>query len=97
LPSPVAAQFADLIPASNVLCGVSATSIAHSFYRGFSGVGAAGILHGSAAIISSGIKPSLSDRCTKFIVTADALALAGGAMLGGVIVDNVTWRWVFFM
>jgi MFS family permease len=68
-----------------------------SFCRSISAVGAAGILQGSTAIVSNCIKPTLRDLCMKFILSADALALAGGAMLGGVITDNVSWRWLFVM
>jgi MFS family permease len=90
-------RFVDVNVAGNILCGLTSRSMAYIIYRGFTGIGAAGILQGSATMLNHGVEPSLREGCMKFVVTAEIIALSSGAMLGGYVTDNISWKWIHMM
>ena len=81
--------------AASVLCAIAPTVNLLIAARGFQGVGAALMMPGSLAILSSAI---VSDDRAKAVGTWAGLAgvsTALGPFVGGWLVEHASWRWAF--
>lgn len=65
--------------------------------RAIAGVGAAGLLQGSLAIIT--FTSPLVKRPARFaiVISVFGLAVCLGPVIGGVLTDRASWRWCFWM
>jgi EmrB/QacA subfamily drug resistance transporter len=82
---------------ASVLCGLSRNMIELSVFRGFQGFGG-GICISSAFIIVSEIfPPKKRAKYVGLVASMFAVASILGPGAGGVITDNLSWRWVFFV
>ncbi|MEE2032426.1 MDR family MFS transporter [Rhodococcus chondri] len=61
------------------------------------GVGMGGLTALVVAIIGSIIPPRERGRYSGYMGAVMAVAMSGGPVLGGVIVDGLGWRWCFFV
>jgi len=86
-----------LFTAASVLCGVAATSRVLIVGRGVQGIGAALLVPGSLAIISA----TFDDRTRGSAIGTwsgfSAITTAIGPVLGGWLIEHVSWRAVFFL
>ena len=82
---------------TSILCGSAHGMIELSIFRGFQGIGG-GICISSAFIIVSEIFP-LGQRAKYMGLITSMFALASimGPVVGGVITDYLSWRWVFYV
>ncbi|KAF2106986.1 putative MFS multidrug transporter [Lophiotrema nucula] len=78
-------------------CGFAQTIVQLIVCRAFQGIGGGGISTLTFVILPENISPA--DYPTYAAVVSSTLAFSSllGPVLGGVICDNATWRWVFFL
>jgi EmrB/QacA subfamily drug resistance transporter len=86
-----------IFAAASVYCGL-ATSIGHLITaRAVQGVGAAFLVPESLALISASFDESERGRAIGTWSGATAITTALGPVLGGWLIEHLSWRWVFFI
>ena len=81
----------------SVLCGLSQDMLQLIVFRGIQGIGAGGLMAMAFAIIGDIVSPRERGRYTGYLGAVFAVASVAGPLLGGFFVDNLTWRWVFYV
>ena len=81
----------------SVLCGLSQDMLQLIVFRGVQGIGAGGLMAMAFAIIGDIVSPRERGRYTGYLGAVFAVASVAGPLLGGFFVDNLTWRWVFYV
>jgi EmrB/QacA subfamily drug resistance transporter len=81
----------------SVLCGVSQDMLQLVLFRGIQGIGAGGLMAMAFAIIGDVVSPRERGRYTGYLGAVFALASVAGPLIGGFFVDNLSWRWVFYV
>jgi EmrB/QacA subfamily drug resistance transporter len=86
-----------LFALASVWCGL-APDMAHLVVaRAAQGVGAALLVPGSLAIISASFEEHERGRAIGTWSGFSAIAAGVGPVLGGWLIENVSWRWIFFI
>src|SRR5213595_2203403 len=83
--------------AGSLLAGLSQSMAELIGFRALQGVGAGGLMVGAQAIIADIVPPRDRGRYMGLIGSVFAVASVAGPLLGGFIVDNLSWRWVFYV
>lgn len=78
-------------------CGFAPQIASLVLARGLQGVGAALLVPGSLAIISASYSENERGRAIGTWSGFTAITAAIGPVLGGWLVQNISWRWVFFI
>jgi EmrB/QacA subfamily drug resistance transporter len=86
---------AALLAVSSVLCAVAPSLPVLLAARLAQGIGAAAMTPASLAVIDTTFPPGERSRAVAAWASGSALATAAGPFLGGVLVDELSWRWVF--
>ena len=81
----------------SVLCGVSQNMAELIGFRAFQGLGAGGLMVGAFAIIGDLVPPRERGRYQGYMGGVFALSSVVGPLIGGFFVDNLSWRWVFYV
>src|SRR6266571_2057689 len=82
---------------SSIWCGLSPTVLSLILARAVQGIGAALLVPGSLAIISASFSKEQRGRAFGTWSGFSALTTVVGPVLGGVLVQYASWRWVFFL
>jgi len=80
----------------SLLCGAAQTMPAMVAFRGLQGVGAGGVATTNLAIIGDLFSPRERGKWQAVNSLAFATASAIGPVVGGIISDTISWRWIFF-
>lgn len=81
----------------SLLAGLSQGMLQLIIFRGIQGVGAGGLMVLTFAIIGDIVSPRDRGRYIGLLGGAWAFASVVGPVIGGAIVDNMSWRWVFLI
>lgn len=84
------------------LAGSALSGIAQSLgelvaFRALQGLGAGGLMTLAMAIVGDLISPRERGRYQGYIQMVFVLASVAGPLLGGLFVDHMSWRWVFYV
>ncbi len=83
--------------ATSVWCGLAPDAGQLIAARAAQGVGGALLVPGSLSMISATFSEEQRGRAFGIWSAATALSMAFGPVLGGWLVDAVSWRWIFFI
>jgi EmrB/QacA subfamily drug resistance transporter len=81
----------------SALCGAATTMTQLVLFRAVQGVGAGGLFPLSLAVIGNIVPPRDRGRWQGLIGAVFAASSIAGPAIGGFIVDNASWRWIFFV
>ncbi len=81
----------------SLLSGLSQNMLQLIISRGVQGLGAGGIMIMTMTVIGDILPPRDRGRYQGFLGATFALSSVAGPLLGGFFVDNLSWRWVFFI
>ena len=83
--------------AGSALCGFAPTLLWLIGFRALQAVGAAMLQANSVAIIAAAIERRRLGRAIGVQGAAQAIGLSLGPSIGGLLIDSLGWRWVFFI
>ncbi len=81
----------------SVLAGAAQGMTQLIAFRALQGLGGGGLLIGAQAIIADLVPPRERGRYMGVIGAAFGLASVSGPLLGGLLTDLASWRWVFYV
>lgn len=86
-----------LFAVSSIACGLAQNAGQLILYRAVQGVGGALLVPGSLAIISATFSREQRGRAIGTWSAFTAITAALGPVLGGWLIENLSWRWIFFV
>ena len=81
----------------SALCGQAHSMTELIAFRAVQGLGAGGLIVLIQAVIGDIVPPRDRGRYQGLFGAVFGLASVGGPLLGGVIVESVSWRWIFYV
>jgi EmrB/QacA subfamily drug resistance transporter len=82
---------------SSVLCGAAADLGQLVAFRAVQGLSAGLLFPASAALLFSTFNSSDQVRISRHMIIPQQIAPAAAPILGGLLVDHLSWRWVFYV
>ena len=79
------------------LCGLSRTMLQLVVFRGIQGLGAGGLITLAQTTIADLVAPRDRGRYQGLFGAVFAFSSVAGPLLGGLITDVLSWRWIFYV
>ncbi|HJS93228.1 MAG TPA: MFS transporter, partial [Solirubrobacteraceae bacterium] len=86
-----------LFLATSAVCGVTQSLWMLVVARGIQGAAAGGLMSLAQAAVGDLVSPRERGRYQGYIMAVFAVAASLGPLLGGLLVDHASWRWVFYV
>ncbi len=86
-----------LFLAASAVCGAAQDMTWLIVTRAIQGVAAGGLMTLAMAAVGDLVSPRERGRYQGYIAVAFALATVVGPLIGGVLVEHASWRWVFYV
>jgi EmrB/QacA subfamily drug resistance transporter len=83
--------------AGSVLAGLAQNMTQLVAFRAVQGLGAGGLISMAMAIIGEVVSPRERGRYQGWLGAVFGLASVAGPLAGGLLTDNLSWRWVFYV
>lgn len=81
----------------SLICGVAPDSVTLIIGRAISGVGSAGIFAGALTILAYTVPLNKRPIYTGLVSGMWGISSVAGPLLGGLLTDQVSWRWCFYI
>ena len=81
----------------SALCGLSQNMTELIVFRAIQGLGGGGLIVLTVAVVGDIIPPRDRGRYQGFFGAVFGLSTVVGPLLGGFFVDNLSWRWIFYV
>jgi len=81
----------------SALCGAAQDMVELVVFRAIQGIGAGGLFPLTLAMVGMIVPPRDRGRYQGLIGSVFAAASIAGPLIGGFIVDNASWRWIFYV
>jgi EmrB/QacA subfamily drug resistance transporter len=86
-----------LFLATSAVCGVAQDITVLIVARALQGVAAGGLMTLANAAVGDLVSPRERGRYQGYIAGTFAIATVAGPLIGGLLVDHASWRWVFYV
>src|SRR3954471_23964148 len=86
-----------LFVTGSALSGLAGSMLELVLFRALQGLGAGGLIVTAMAVIADLVAPQERARYMGMIGGVFAVASVAGPLLGGFFVDQLSWRWVFYV
>ncbi|OIJ66598.1 MFS transporter [Streptomyces mangrovisoli] len=83
--------------ASSLLCGTAAGLGPLVAYRAVQGLSAGVLFPASSALLLHTFSAAEQVRLSRYMIVPQQIAPAAAPILGGLLVDHLSWRWVFYV
>src|SRR5438046_8646555 len=81
----------------SALCGLAQSMVQLIAFRALQGLGAGGLLVTTVAVVGDIIPPRERGRYQGLFRAVFGVSTVIGPLLGGFFVDNLSWRWIFYV
>jgi EmrB/QacA subfamily drug resistance transporter len=81
----------------SALCGLAQSMTELIAFRALQGLGAGGLMVVTLAVVADIIPPRERGRYQGYFGAVFGLSTVIGPLLGGFFVDNLSWRWIFYV
>jgi EmrB/QacA subfamily drug resistance transporter len=81
----------------SALCGISQSMVELIGFRTLQGIGAGGLMVTTLAVVGDIIPPRERGKYQGYFGGVFGVSTVIGPLLGGFFVDNLSWRWIFYV